>query len=405
MKPQLADVILITWNGRQHTMAALAELASQLERSELSGQIVVTVVDNGSIDGTSEAVARDYPTVRLIVLHANLGFTGGIAAAARTSLGRYLIFLNNDAIPEPGWLDALVAAHEAAPADVVAIGGKIVDMTATRVDFIGGVLTFDGHAFQTGFRKKLGSIEEPANGEEILFACGGNMSVRRKEYIDLGGFDDDYFAYLEDVDFGWRAWLSGFRITYAANAVVRHASSATSNTIGAFERGVLFERNALQTALKNFEEPLLRQSAGSIFLAMLHRLHHYVTMRNLDIGELRREPFNGSLRPGRHSWWKRVVRRLTGRRKTHAALDDDLTVMQFRAIDWFFRHSEAIMAKRALVQSRRRRTDLEIFERFPIHFVPTYPGDFDLIGSQLFSALRAGVPAVDKTLGDLMEER
>jgi len=403
LKSPVADIILITWNGRQHVMAALAAVAEQLDRGELAGQIVVTVVDNGSVDGTSAAVMSQYPKVRLISLHSNLGFTGGITAAARTSVATYLIFLNNDAVPEPGWLEALVGAQKAASTDVVAVGGKIVDLTATRVDFIGGVLTFDGHAFQTGFRKKLGSVEEPADGEEILFACGGNMIVRRKEYLDLGGFDDDYFAYLEDVDFGWRAWLSGFRITYAAAAVVRHASSATSNTIGAFERGVLFERNALQTALKNFEGPLLRESAGSIFLAMLHRLHHYVTMRNLDVDELQREPFNGSLQRARRSWWRRLVRRLTGRRRTRAALDDDLTVMQFRAIDWFFRHSEAIMAKRLQVQSGRKRTDREIFERFPLHFVPTYPGDFDLMGSGLFTALRADLPAVDKTLGDIME--
>jgi len=403
LKSPVAAIILITWNGRQHIMAALAAVAAQLDRGELAGQIVVTVVDNGSVDGTSAAVMSQYPKVRLISLHSNLGFTGGIAAAARTSVATYLIFLNNDAVPEPGWLEALVEAQKAASTDVVAVGGKIVDLTATRVDFIGGVLTFDGHAFQTGFRKKLGSVEEPADGEEILFACGGNMIVRRKEYLDLGGFDDDYFAYLEDVDFGWRAWLSGFRITYAASAVVRHASSATSNTIGAFERGVLFERNALQTALKNFEGPLLRESAGSIFLAMLHRLHHYVTMRNLDVDELQREPFNGSLPRARRPWWRRLVRRLTGRRRTRAALDDDLTVMQFRAIDWFFRHSEAIMAKRLQVQSGRKRTDREIFERFPLHFVPTYPGDFDLMGSGLFTALRADLPAVDKTLGDIME--
>jgi GT2 family glycosyltransferase len=403
LKSPVADIILITWNGRQHIMAALAAVAAQLDRGELAGQIVVTVVDNGSVDGTSAAVMSQYPKVRLVSLHSNLGFTGGIAAAARTSVATYLIFLNNDAVPEPGWLEALVEAQKAAPADVVAVGGKIVDLTATRVDFIGGVLTFDGHAFQTGFRKKLGSVEEPADGEEILFACGGNMIVRRKEYLDLGGFDDDYFAYLEDVDFGWRAWLSGFRITYAASAVVRHASSATSNTIGAFERGVLFERNALQTALKNFEGPRLRESAGSIFLAMLHRLHHYVTMRNLDVDELQREPFNGSLQRARRSWWRRLVRGLTGRRRTRAALDDDLTVMQFRAIDWFFRHSEAIMAKRLQVQGGRKRSDREIFERFPLHFVPTYPGDFDLMGSGLFTALRADLPAVDKTLGDIME--
>ncbi len=114
-------------------------------------------------------------------------------------------------------------------------------------------LTFDGHAFQNGFRYPLGSRDEPNAGDEILFACGGNMISRRETLMELGGFDDDYFAYLEDVDFGWRTWIAGGRVLFEPRATVRHASSTTSNRLGDFERGVLFERNALQTAIKNYE--------------------------------------------------------------------------------------------------------------------------------------------------------
>src|SRR5205085_3947359 len=134
--------------------------------------------------------------------------------------------------------------------DVVSVGGKIVDLSGELIDFIGGALTFDGHAFQNGFRYPAGSRPEPAAGTEILFACGGNMISRRAALLERGGFDDDYFAYLEDVDFGWRTWLSGGRALFEPRAVVRHASSATSNRLGGFERGVLFERNALQTVSK-----------------------------------------------------------------------------------------------------------------------------------------------------------
>ena len=359
---------------------------------------VVTVVDNGSTDGSIGAIAALRPAVRLLPLGANHGFTGGIAAALARSEARNVVFLNNDAVPEPGWLTALVAAIEEAPDDVMSIGGKIVDPTGQFIDFIGGALTFDGHAFQNGFRYPLASREEPQSGAEILFACGGNMISRREPLMALGGFDDDYFAYLEDVDFGWRSWLAGYRVLFEPRAVARHKSSATSQRLGDFERGVLFERNALQTALKNYEA--LPDAAGSLFFTFLSRLHHYATTRNEDADELVRAPFSKAVTTPR-SLLARVRRRLFGA-KPLATIDDPLTTMQFRAFAWTVAHGDRIAGKRATVQGMRKRSDREIFERFPLYIVPTYPGDENLMGSALFRILRPSMPAVTRSLSDIM---
>ena len=99
--------------------------------------------------------------MRLLPLGSSRGFTGGVAAALVRCTARNVIFLNNDALPEPGWLAALVDAIERAPDDVVSIGGKIIDLSGEMIDFIGGALTFDGHAFQNGFRYPAGSRPEP----------------------------------------------------------------------------------------------------------------------------------------------------------------------------------------------------------------------------------------------------
>jgi GT2 family glycosyltransferase len=348
----------------------------------------VTLVDNGSTDGSIAAVKRRFPSVRLLPLGKNFGFTGGLAAGLARSPGRNVIFLNNDAIPEEGWLGALVEAIESAPDDVVSVGGKIVDPSGQLVDFIGGVMTFDGHAFQNSFRYPLASAAEPNAGAELLFACGGNMISRRDALLALGGgFDDDFFAYLEDVDFGWRTWLSGKRATYEPRAVVRHKSSATSNRLGDFERGVLFERNALQTVLKNAEA--LRELGGAALFAFLHRLHHYTTRRNEDAGELTRQPMSGKRK-----------RRLFGNAPL-ATIDDPLTAMQFRALEWIFANEKRIAEKRAAVQRTRKRPDAEIFARFPLHVVPTYPGDEALMSSALFREL---LPegSVEKKLAEIM---
>src|SRR4051812_33085783 len=174
----VADIIVVNWNSRDDTLACLAAVSSQL-----TSDAMITVVDNGSTDGSIGAIKNRYPNVRLLPLGANHGFTGGIAAALARSSARNVIFLNNDAVPENGWLNALVDAIERAPEDVISVGGKIVDPTGELIDFIGGALTFDGHAFQNGFRYPLASRDEPAEGAEILFACGGNMISRREPLL------------------------------------------------------------------------------------------------------------------------------------------------------------------------------------------------------------------------------
>jgi GT2 family glycosyltransferase len=378
------EIIIVNWNNRVETLECLAAVEAQL--ADVDGASI-TVVDNGSSDGSPTAIAARHPQVKLFALQENRGFTGGLATALAGSTATNVIFLNNDAVPEAGWLAAFVRAMDSAPGDVVSIGGKIVDPTGTKIDFIGGLLTFDGHAFQNGFRYPVGSREEPAGGEEILFACGGNMISRRVPLTDLGAFDDDFFAYLEDVDFGWRSWICGYRVLFEPRAVVRHASSTTGNRLGDFERGVLFERNALQTAIKNYEN--LAESGSAIFFAYLHRLHHYATTRNPRAGELRRR-FGA---PPKRKRWSRTAL---------AAIDDPLTTMQFRAFDWIVENDARLAKKRHEVQRRRKRSDRDIFEKFPLHFVPTYPGDETMMRSALFRILRPALPSVDKRLSDLI---
>ena len=360
----------------------------------------MTVVDNGSTDGSIGAIVKRFPHARLLPLGKNYGFTGGIGAGLARSQARNVIFVNNDTIPQPGWLSALVLAIDNAPEDVISVGGKIVDMSGELIDFVGGVMTFDGHAFQNGFRYPLGSRGEPLAGDELFFPCGGNMISRREALLSLGGFDDDYFAYLEDVDFGWRAWLAGHRVLYEPRATIRHASASTSKRLGEFERGVLFERNALQTVLKNYEDNLLRDVASSIFYAYLHRLHHYTTTRNRGADELKREPLSLTA-PLRNGFWSRVRRHFRGDQPI-ATIEDPLTAMQFRAFEWIVNHADRIAHKRSIVQRMRRRSDQEIFQRFPLHLVPTYPGDEALMSSALFRLLRPPLPSVEKNLGDIM---
>lgn len=397
MKSPRVEIVVINWNSREQTLECLDHVERQLGEVRDAG---ITVVDNGSADGSATAFTVKHPAAKLFALRENRGFTGAITAALAASSAELIVFLNNDAVPEDGWLASLVGAMDAAPADVAAVGGRIIDLSGELIDFIGGAITFDGHAFQNGFRYPIGSRPEPESGSELLFACGGNMIVRRDSFEKLGGFDDDYFAYLEDVDFGWRSWAAGYRAIYEPAALVRHASGATSSRLGNFERGVLFERNALQTAIKNYDEANWREAAGALFYTYLHRLHHYATTRNPRAQELAREAFAAGPARG-NGLLARIRNRITGRPPL-AAIDDPLTAMQMRAFDWLVRNEDHVMAKRQKVQSMRVRSDREIFERFPLHFVPTYPGDEQLLSSAILRSLRPSLASVDRKLSDIM---
>ena len=134
----------------------------------------------------------------------------------------------------------------------------------------------------------------PAAGEELAFACGGNLLVRRASFLAAGGFDESYFAYLEDVDLGWRLWSGGERIVFAPGAVVHHRSSATSDLLGLYNRGFLFERNAYLTAYKNYEDGLWEKILPAVMLTLLSRTQALL-LANPGMETLRIDPYAGHI--------------------------------------------------------------------------------------------------------------
>ncbi len=401
--------------------------------------------------------------VRWIESPVNLGFCAGNNRLVEAASGDAVALLNNDTRPARGWLAALVRALAAAPPDVAAVSGKIVDWDGERLDFGRGVMTFDGHAFQLDFRRPLASARVPERGEELFFACGGNMLIRRASFLAAGGFDESYFAYLEDVDLGWRLWSGGERVTFEPEAAVHHRSNATSDLLGLFNRGFLFERNAFLTAYKNYEPGLWEKVMPALLLTFLSRTQTMLADNNPGGGSLRIDPYAGWIantaapgdpgppgagpatppppasarrlslafvgrkwrEHGMRELCRRVAIKLWGKLRSglRAAwravrpgapagaavprapiLTDERTVAQLRALSYLLSHLEAAATARQAVQRRRRRTDGEIFARFPLYLVPTYPGDQFLFESAGFAAwLPADLPLVRGTLEDLME--
>jgi GT2 family glycosyltransferase len=391
-----ASIVIVHHRGLEHLLEALDAVAAAAREGP---SLEVVLVDNAS-ETPLEEVARRHPSVRRIAARRNLGFAGGCRLGVESASAPIVLFVNDDAAVAPDAPARLAAALAASDPDVAAVGGRLTDRSGARNDFSDGFLTFDGHAFAEHVGRPLDALPEAQPGEERLFACGGLMAVRRQDFLASGGFDEDYFAYLEDVDFGWRQWIQGRRVIAEPRATARHRGGATAEALGVFSRGFLFEKNAFATAYKNLDREHFRDLMPAVLMAFLTRVAAMLSGRNAGAAELNRDPYRAD------SFEVGFARRLFGIADDVAprvAVDDPLTVAQLRALLWIHSHHASLSEKRRRVQASRRRPDSEIFARFPLRIVPTYPGD-EQFGSEFFAPfLESAPPLVRSTLDEIFE--
>ncbi len=372
-----ASIIVVSWNGRRRLESLLPVLRELHERLDLE----VVVVVNGSRDGSRALLSRE-PWVTRIELPRNVGFAAGVNRGAEAARGDVLLLLNDDAHPVGNWVEELCAPISSGEAGIV--GGRILDQTGETVQFLEGILTFDGHAFQRGSGMPVSAIPESAEAKPSLFACGGNMAVSRDLFLELGGFDDDYFAYFEDVDLGWRASLAGHRVLLVAGGTVHHEGAATSGRLDPFDRGFLFEVNAFKTVVKNMDETMLRDYLPIILLTLLSRLHELTSRLSDRDGILKHRLFGKrGYRPSKRSFWSRL---LGGREVLQ--VEHPHAISYCRSIEQILSGLDDLLKKRMSVQVRRKVSDRELFERIQVAVVPTYPGDAELFSSAFFRYLQ-----------------
>lgn len=222
----LVSVVIVTWNGRQYLDACLEAVAAQ---HGVSTETIL--VDNGSNDGTVAYVRERFPSIHVIALPENRGFAGGNNAGVREARGRYIALLNNDAVPEPGWLQALLAGLSE-DAGFALVTSRIVYMhDPGLIDSAGDGMLASGGAFK---RHHGASVELARESIEVFGVCGAACLMPRRVFDELGGLDEDFFVSHEDVDLSYRARLLGYRCRYVADAVVRHHGSVTIGRVSGF---------------------------------------------------------------------------------------------------------------------------------------------------------------------------
>jgi GT2 family glycosyltransferase len=263
-----ASLVVLNYNGRNWLSGCLGAIAAQRGAPPFE----TLMVDNGSTDGSVGAVRGVWPAVRVIETGKNLGFAGGNNAGAREARGAWLVFLNNDTVPEADWL-ARLHAEAAAHPEYALITSRLVFMDdPSVVDSAGDGYLRAGGAFKHGHG---GRADDFASSREVFGACGGAFMIRREAFEALGGFDPRFFMNYEDVDLSYRARLRGLRTWYAASAIVRHAGSGS---LGAVSSAAVFygQRNLEWTWIKNTPPGLLASTALPHVIYSLAGVAHYI---------------------------------------------------------------------------------------------------------------------------------
>jgi GT2 family glycosyltransferase len=248
------SVVVVNWNRKSLLRESLRSLACQT-----GVDFEVILIDNGSRDGSADMAESEFGNIGILSLRVvrnteNRGFCAGNNQGIALSRGVLIALLNNDAEASPGWLRALVNAFEGRPEIGMAASKVLVHEDPTRIDKVGHLIYPDGQNRGRGAGEQdCGQYDRV---EEVLWPDGCAAMYRRAMLDEIGGFDEDFFAYADDAELGLRARIAGWRCLYIPEAVVRHHRGASLGLLSA-RRLELIERNRILLAAKLFPWSLL----------------------------------------------------------------------------------------------------------------------------------------------------
>ncbi len=327
-------MIVVNYRGAEHTVTCLRALRDELDWP--SDRLELICVDNASGDGSAQRIAAAVPQALLIRSATNTGFAGGCNLGVSKATGSIVGFLNSDARPHRGWVRAAVDVLHEDPA-VAAVASKVLDWDGERIDYVDGGLTWYG----MGYKPHVGKPDDGAydTARDVLFGTGAALLVRREAFTQLGGFDERFFMFCEDVDLGWRLNLRGYRVRYEPRSIAYHRHHASLHGADPARETYLLERNALAALYKNVsDETLATVLPAALALAV------------------RRATARGECDPTELE----MTRRATGTEAPGLMTVPRVAMAGIYAIDRFVEMLPALTASRQAEQAARVRTDADL---------------------------------------------
>lgn len=236
-------VIIPNYNGKKFLKPCLDSLSNQT-----FDEFKTVVIDNASTDGSLELLRENYSWVEVVEMDKNYGFTGAVNEGIRLTTTEYVLLLNNDTEVEPGFVEALYKCIDKSDR-IFSCSSKMINYYDRSIMDDGGDLyTVVGWQVQRGAGQ---SIDNYTRNCDVFTACAGAAIYRKSVFDEIGVFDNMHFAYLEDIDVGYRARIHGYRNVFCADAVVYHMGSATSGTGYSDFKVKLSARNGIYMITKN----------------------------------------------------------------------------------------------------------------------------------------------------------
>jgi len=272
------SIIVLNYNSKQYLYAcfeSLRQINYPQERYE------VLMPDNNSCDGSVEFVAQNFPWVTILPYNKNYGFAEANNRAAAVAKGEYIAFLNPDTVVDENWLIELVKAMKI-DETIACCGGKVLFLGDRNIiQNAGHKMSLIGLGYGVGF----GESDNPKfnNPKYALHASGCAMLVKKNAFLQVGGFDPDYFMFIEDVDLGLRLWLYGYKVAYVPTSVAYHELA------GSFESKLTpfhvfhTERNRLATVVKNLEWINVFRGMTVSFFYSLVKLVEFLKGKRIDL--------------------------------------------------------------------------------------------------------------------------
>ena len=265
----LVSVIIVNWNGKHLLEECLESLRNQSFKN-----FEIIVVDNGSSDSSCEFVRHSFPEVILIELPSNRGFAGGNNVGISNAKGNYIALLNNDTKADKDWLKNLIAIAEKTPKAGMFASKILSYYNPDVIDNVSLVIYRDGLARGKG---RLEIDRGQYNTLTPALLPSGCAALYRKEMLnEIGVFDEEFFAYSDDVDLGLRARFAGWDCLYVPQAVVYHKYSSSTEAYSPI-KAYLVERNRIWVMIKYFPIEMILVSPFYTTLRLLLQLYGALT--------------------------------------------------------------------------------------------------------------------------------
>jgi len=208
---RLASIIIVTYNSKEYLESCINSVKKQNYPFE------IIIVDNNSQDGSVQFIKKNFPDIKLIENKKNLGFSVGNNLGAKKATGEYVVFLNPDTIVENNWLKELIDPLENDKNIVTT--SKILLYDGSAINTCGNINHFTGLTFTRGLNEKPDKYNK--NGF-VSGISGCSFAIRKKDFEEIDGFDENFFLYNEDSDFSWKLHLKKFKILYVSSSIVKH---------------------------------------------------------------------------------------------------------------------------------------------------------------------------------------